>query len=73
VISSFVPLLDLVLLVVAFRDFSLWENHFSPFTEVLGRIWRFVTRKDASQRKVIKREALKPDRGNARMMCDANG
>jgi hypothetical protein len=46
---------------LAFFDSSLsW--HFWPFTEVLGRIWQFVTRKDASRRKIIKREALKPDR-----------
>jgi len=45
VISPFVPLVDLVLLVLAFFDSSL-RGHFWPFTGVLGRIWRFVTRKD---------------------------
>ena len=43
-ISPFVPLVDLVFLV-AFLDSSLLSCHFWPFTEVLGRIWRFVTRK----------------------------
>jgi len=32
---------------LAFRDFSLLRTQFRPFTGVLGRIWRFVTRKDA--------------------------
>jgi len=31
--------------VLAFFDSSLLSCHFRPFTEVLGRIWRFVTRK----------------------------
>jgi hypothetical protein len=45
VISSFVPLVDLVFNVLAFLDFPSSEHHFWPFTGVLGRIWRFVTRK----------------------------
>src|SRR6476646_2522172 len=44
VISSFAPLVDLVFLVLAFFDSSL-RGHFWPFTGVLGRIWRFVTRR----------------------------
>src|SRR5207248_1711927 len=31
--------------VLAFFDSSSLSCHFRPFTEVLGRIWRFVTRK----------------------------
>src|SRR6266480_379765 len=31
--------------VLAFFDSSLLSCHLWPFTEVLGRIWRFVTRK----------------------------
>src|SRR5437016_4368749 len=33
-------------LVLAFGDFSLLRTQFRPFTGVLGRIWRFVTRKN---------------------------
>jgi hypothetical protein len=33
------------LLVVAFPDFSSLRSHFWPFSQVLGGIWRFVTRK----------------------------
>ena len=40
------------------------RGHFWPFTEVLGRIWRFVTRKDLRDAKSLQREALKP--GGAR-------
>ena len=28
-------------------DLLFMRSHFGPFTEVLGRIWQFVTRKDA--------------------------
>jgi hypothetical protein len=50
VISPFSPLVDLVFLVLAFVGSWLLSCHFWPFTEVLGRIWRFVTRKDAINR-----------------------
>jgi len=35
----------LVLLVLALLGSSFLSCHFWPFTKVLGRIWRFVTRK----------------------------
>jgi len=44
VISFFVPLLDLVLLVVAFFDSSLLICHFSPFTQIVRKSRREVTR-----------------------------
>jgi hypothetical protein len=39
----------LIFVVLAFGDLSLLSCHFWPFSEVLGGIWRFVTRKDASR------------------------
>jgi len=44
VISSSVPLVALVLLVVAFFDFSLLSCHFWPFTGVLRKIFGSLTR-----------------------------
>jgi len=29
------------------------RSHFWPFTDVLGRIWRLVTPKDASRRRIV--------------------
>jgi len=48
VISPFSPFVDLVFLVLAFVGSWLLSWHFWPFTDVLGRIWRFVTRKDGA-------------------------
>ncbi len=36
--------------VLAFFDFSLLRTHFWPFTEVVSKIRREVTRKDAEMR-----------------------
>src|SRR5207248_6201173 len=44
VISPFVPLVDLVLLVLAFFDSSLLNCHFWPFTGVLRKIFGSLTR-----------------------------
>src|SRR5437762_10855248 len=39
----------LSVVVSAFFWLLIMRGHFWPFTEVLGRIWQFVTRKDASR------------------------
>ena len=51
----FIVVLSFCLSVVvsAFFWLLIMRGHFWPFTEVLGRIWRFVTRKDASRPKII--------------------
>ena len=40
-------LLNFLFLVLALFDFSSLRTHFWPFTEVLRKIWRLVTRKVA--------------------------
>jgi uncharacterized MAPEG superfamily protein len=39
-----------VVVVSAFFWLPIMRGYFWPFTQVLGRIWRFVRRKDASRR-----------------------